>query len=102
MKSKLLAVFALAVLSACLYLPPSAEALPLHSDASVQRADDDTILVRRRRLQWRARQGQTSIPVFIIPGLYWGPAWWDATYARLCWKKTRECRTCPEHWVYTC
>jgi len=96
-----IAAFALATLLAQPYSPP-AEALPLHLDGTTYLAESDGIPVRRRRLQWRARQGQTSIAVFIIPGLYWGPAWWDPNYARLCWKKNRSCRGCPENWVYTC
>jgi hypothetical protein len=97
-----IAVFAAAALFAYVVSPPVSEALPLHFDGTAQRADDNGTLVRRRRWHWSPRQGQTSIAVFIIPGLYWGPAWWDPNYARLCWQKTRPCRGCAENWVYTC
>src|SRR5882724_11965585 len=83
------------------YLPP-AEALPLHLDAAARTTHADTIFVRRHWRSLRHRQQQqTGIAVFIIPGLYWGPAWWDPAYAKLCWKKIR-CRDCENNWIYVC
>jgi hypothetical protein len=65
-------------------------------------ADADTVLVRRHwRFLRHRQQQQTGIAVFIIPGLYWGPAWWDPAYTKLCWKKIR-CRDCADNWIYVC
>ena len=50
----------------------------------------------------RHEQRQSGVAVFIIPGLYWGPAWWDPAYSRLCWKKIRPCRGCAENWIFVC
>jgi hypothetical protein len=72
------------------YSPPPAAALPLHLDAAANHANADIVFVRRH------------VAVFIIPGLYWGPAWWDPNYSQLCWKKTRSCRGCAENWVFVC
>jgi hypothetical protein len=57
-------------------------------------------LVRRYRL--RRTRAAAGIGVFIVPGLYWGPAWWDPIYARVCWKPYRPCRNCAQNWIYVC
>jgi hypothetical protein len=82
------------------YSPPPAEAAPLRLDAATSQAD--TIFVRHRRWSWRPRQQGTGVAVFIIPGLYWGPAWWDPAYSKLCWKKARLCPGCEKNWVSVC
>jgi hypothetical protein len=81
------------------YSPPAA-AVPLRFDATTPRAD--AIFARHRWWSWRRQPQDTSVAVFIIPGLYWGPAWWDPAYSRLCWKKIRPCRGCEENWILVC
>jgi hypothetical protein len=78
---------------------PPAEALPLA--AGVAGAKSEAVFVRWR---WWSRQRtrQSGIAVFIVPGLYWGPAWWDPNYTQLCWKKIRPCPNCLENWIYVC
>jgi hypothetical protein len=97
-----IAAAALALALAHSYSPPLAEAVPLRLDAAVCPADTDAIFVRHRRRSWWYRQRQSGVEVFIIPGLYWGPAWWDPAYSRLCWKKIRPCRGCAENWIFVC
>jgi len=84
------------------YSPPPAEAVPLRLDLALRRADADAVFVRRRQSSRRHEQRQSGVAVFIIPGLYWGPAWWDPAYSRLCWKKIRPCRGCAENWIFVC
>ena len=94
-----IAAFALALVHS--YSPP-AEAVPLRLDAAVCRADAGAIFVRHHWRYWWRRQQPSGVAVFIIPGLYWGPAWWDPAYSRLCWKKIRPCRGCAENWIFVC
>jgi hypothetical protein len=96
-----IAAAALAMALVHSYSPLPAEAVPLRVDAVAGRVDADTTLVRRRRWSWR-QERQSGIAIFIVPGLYWGPAWWDPAYSRLCWKKIRSCRGCAENWVLVC
>ncbi|HEY4863178.1 MAG TPA: hypothetical protein VIH65_03600 [Xanthobacteraceae bacterium] len=84
------------------YSPPPAAALPLHLDAAANHANADIVFARRHHWSWRQRPQQTGVAVFIIPGLYWGPAWWDPNYSQSCRKKTRYCRGCAENWVFVC
>jgi hypothetical protein len=81
------------------YSPP-AQAVPLYLDAAPIHAD--AIFVRHHRASWRHQPQDTSVAVFIIPGLYWGPAWWDPAYSKLCWKKARICSNCEKNWVFVC
>ncbi len=79
------------------------DAAPIHPNqslAAVSAETDLTDLVRR----WRFRRAKQSsgIGVFIVPGLYWGPAWWDSTYSRVCWRQMRPCYHCTQNWVYVC
>jgi hypothetical protein len=97
-----IAVAALLLALAYSYSPPPAEAVPLRPDAAVCRADADTILVRHHSRFRGRRERPSGVAVFIIPGLYWGPAWWDPAYTRLCWKKIRPCRGCAENWIFAC
>jgi hypothetical protein len=92
---------ALALALAHSYSPP-AEAVPLRLDAALCHADADAILVRHHWRLWGRRERPSGVAVFIIPGLYWGPAWWDPAYSRLCWKKIRPCRGCAENWIFVC
>jgi hypothetical protein len=92
----------LALVLAHSYSPPPAAALPLRFDATANHTDADIVFVRRHHWSSRQQPRQTSVAVFIIPGLYWGPAWWDPTYSQLCWKKTRSCRGCAENWIFVC
>jgi hypothetical protein len=97
-----IAVTALALALAHSYSPPPAEAVPLRLDAALCPADAGAILVRHH---WRfrgRRERPSGVAVFIIRGLYWGPAWWDPAYARVCWKKIRPCRGCAENWIFVC
>ena len=84
------------------YSPPPSEAIPLRPDAVARRADTGVILVRHHWRFWGHRERQSGVEVFIIPGLYWGPAWWDPAYSQLCWKKIRPCRGCAENWIFVC
>jgi hypothetical protein len=95
------AVAALALALAHSY-SPTAEAVPLRPDAALCHADAGAILVRHHRRYWWRRERPSGVAVFIIPGLYWGPAWWDPAYSRLCWKKIRPCRGCAENWIFVC
>jgi hypothetical protein len=94
------AVLALALAHS--YSPSAAEAVPLRLDAALCRADADATFVRHHWRSWEHRERQSGVEVFIIPGLYWGPAWWDPAYLRLCWKKIRPCRGCAENWIFVC
>ena len=96
------AAAALALALAYSYSPIPADAVPLRSDAALYRAVADIGFVRHRWRSWRHPQRQSGVEVFIIPGLYWGPAWWDPAYSRLCWKKIRPCRGCAENWIFVC
>jgi predicted FMN-binding regulatory protein PaiB len=100
-KLMLIAAALLALTLAHSYSPP-AEAVPLYLDAAANRTDAGAIFVRRHYWSWRYQQRQTGVAVFIVPGLYWGPAWWDPTYSQLCWKKARPCRGCAENWIFVC
>ena len=90
------------VLLAYSYSPSPAKTSPFRPDTAVQSLAANTVLVRRRWRALRHREPQqTGIPVFIIPGLYWGPAWWDPAYVKQCWKKP-VCRDCANYWFYVC
>jgi hypothetical protein len=97
-----IAAAALALMLAHSYSPRPAEAFSLRLDATASGTDADTAFVRHRRWSWRREQRQSGVAVFIVPGLYWGPAWWDPAYSRLCWKKIRPCRGCAENWIFVC
>jgi hypothetical protein len=97
-----IAAAGLALTLAHSYSPQPAEAIPLRLDATAVYADADTVFVRHSRRTWRREQRQSGVAVFIVPGLYWGPAWWDPAYSRLCWKKIRPCRGCAENWIFVC
>jgi hypothetical protein len=84
------------------YATPPAGAVPLHIDAASRRADAGTVFVRRHWWSGRGKQRPSGVAVFIVPGVYWGPAWWDPGFSPICWKKTRQCRDCAENWVYAC
>jgi hypothetical protein len=100
-KLMLIAAALLALTPAHSYSPP-AEAVSLYLDAAANHTDAGIVFVRRHHWSWRYQQRQTGVAVFIIPGLYWGPAWWDPAYTRLCWKKIRPCRGCAENWIFDC
>jgi predicted FMN-binding regulatory protein PaiB len=100
-KLMLIAAALLALTLAHSYSPP-AEAVPLYLEAVASRTNAGTIFVRRHHWSWRYGQQQSGVAVFMIPGLYWGPAWWDPGYSQLCWKKTRYCRGCAENWAFVC
>jgi hypothetical protein len=55
-------------------------------------------------IRWRLRRSQrpSGIAVFVVPGLYWGPAWWDPNYSKLCWREIQPCKNCAKNWAYTC
>jgi hypothetical protein len=54
--------------------------------------------VRRRRHRDNDRYGsRRGVPVFIVPGLYWGPVWWDPNYNR----QNRNRRKC-NNWIFAC
>lgn len=83
------------------YAPSDAATIhPSQSLAAVSAETDLMDLVRRLRIR---RVNQLSgIGVLIVPGLYWGPAWWDATYSRVCWRQIRPCQHCAPNWAYVC
>jgi hypothetical protein len=101
-KLMLIAAALLSLALAHSYSSLPAEAVPLRLDAAATHADTGAIFVRHRWRSWQRPQQETSVAVFIIPGLYWGPAWWDPAYSRLCWKKARICRDCEKNWVFVC
>ena len=83
------------------FVPTDAAAIhPSQSLAPVSAETDQVDLVRRLRNR-RARQ-TAGVGVFIVPGIYWGPAWWDANFRRVCWKLHRHCRNCAQNWIYVC
>jgi hypothetical protein len=84
------------------FSPSDAAPLPPSLSLKTLSAESDPIeFIRRLRVK-RERLASAGIGVFIIPGVYWGPAWWDRTYARVCWKLIRPCRNCAENWIYIC
>jgi hypothetical protein len=93
---------ALALALAHSYSPPPAAAVPLRLAAPLRHAEAGATFVRRRWWAWSQREGKSGVAVFIVPGLYWGPAWWDPDYSRLCWKKIRPCRSCAKNWISVC
>ncbi|HLL28112.1 MAG TPA: hypothetical protein VKT73_10780 [Xanthobacteraceae bacterium] len=81
--------------------PQPAAAVPVQPGAAKRGAEAATIFVRRWIVS-RYDPQPSGVPVFIIPGLYWGPAWWDPNYSKLCWRKVRACKECAEKWIFVC
>lgn len=97
------AVFALAV---SFSVAPS-KAAPLHSGArtiAIKNGLVDPVRHRRRhhRKANRAQRRRSGVGVFIMPGLYWGPAWWDSAYSKACWRNIRPCPRCAKNWTFVC
>jgi|SRR6185312_9003897 len=94
--------FPLAMIALCLVFDPATPvaAAPMSVSASVaQSAGNPVEFVRSHRRHSRRTSG---VGVFIIPGFYWGPAWWDENYTRACWKEIQPCKNCARNWAYTC
>jgi hypothetical protein len=96
------------IVTACtLALPASltpSRAAPLHPGATIG-TDNFVNLVRHRRHHrnnHRSRNHRRGIGVFIVPGLYWGPAWWDSAYAKACWRDIQPCPQCAKNWAFIC
>jgi hypothetical protein len=87
-----------------LALSPAAPvgATPLSVSANAAQSTGSPAELVRWRWHRRSAGRASGVGVFIIPGLYWGPAWWDANYARACWKQIQPCKNCARNWAYTC
>lgn len=99
-------ILPLAALACVLFLAASAAtapvtAAPVSLNAPLAEMAGSAELVRWR-WRWRRNAYPSGITLFTVPGLYWGPAWWDANYARLCWRQIQPCRHCAYNWAYTC
>ena len=91
------------IVIAALCLRSAAMATPLAPTASTGAASESAVdFVRHRRERKTASRPTKSVEVFIVPGLYWGPAWWDANYTRACWRLIQPCMNCARNWAYTC
>jgi hypothetical protein len=98
-----LALAACAVFAAAFFLRPAAAATPLAATASLGAASESAVdFVRHRRGHKAVNRRASGVEVFIIPGLYWVPAWWDANYTRACWRVIQPCKNCARNWAYTC
>lgn len=94
--------FAFAVIACTLALYPvmPVAAAPMSVSANAaQFVGNPVEFVRSHRRQSRRANG---VGVFIIPGFYWGPAWWDENYTRACWKQIQPCKNCARNWAYAC
>lgn len=96
------ALAACAVFAAAFFLRPAATATPLAATASLGAASESTVNFVRRRRGHKAVSRAKGVEVFIVPGLYWGPALWDANYTRACWRLIQPCKNCARNWVYAC
>jgi hypothetical protein len=91
----MLALAAIALFSISGSADISAGATPLSVTGFADRGGSNVEFVRRHRRESRT-QGK-GVPVFIVPGFYWGPAWWDANY----WRQSRSRRNCG-NWFLPC
>jgi len=95
------ALAACALFAAVFFARPAATAMPFAAAAGVE-AKSAVDFVRHRRGHKAVSRRASGVEVFIIPGLYWGPAWWDANYTRACWRVIQPCKNCARNWAYTC
>ena len=91
-----------AVFAAAFFLRPAAKATPLAATASLSVASESAVDFVRHRRRHKAVSRAKGVEVFIVPGLYWGPALWDANYTRACWRLIQPCKNCARNWVYAC
>lgn len=79
------------------------DAATIHPSESLSTAAAETEAVDLiARLRWRRTRQAAGVGLFIVPGLYWGPAWWDPAYTRACWKQISPCKGCASNWIYVC
>jgi hypothetical protein len=92
---------ALAIIGAALFtsqisLPAAATPLSAGAFAGESVPGGIEFVRRHRHRGWRGSGRTSGVPVFIVPGIYWGPAWWDPNYSR-----NRSRRNC-NNWFFAC
>jgi hypothetical protein len=82
--------------------PDSAIAAPAPNSASTLEgaasAPIERVRHRRRHRVDDRYDPRRGVSVFIIPGLYWGPAWWDPNYNARQNRKRGKCN----NWIFAC
>jgi hypothetical protein len=96
---RLLLLAGFAVTCLALAQPAPAAVASFHGAATIGTRDSFELVRRRRHgddYREETRRGRGGVPLFVVPGLYWGPAWWQADSGR----RDRSRRQC--NWLFAC